>query len=219
MSKVNYELNAEIRTDEGKGASRRLRRDDKIPAIIYGGNKDPQPITLAHKEVFHSLENEAFYSSILTVNLGGKQEKAVLKDLQRNPAKPRIMHMDLLRVSETEKLHMNVPLHFINEDIAPGVKEGGLVSHLMNNLEITCLAKDLPEYLEVDLANVELGHSLHISDVVMPSGVESVALSHGPEHDLPVASINAPRVAKADVEEEATGEGEGEAPASEGETE
>jgi large subunit ribosomal protein L25 len=219
MSEVNYELNAEIRTDEGKGASRRLRRDDKIPAIIYGGNKDPQPITLAHKEVFHSLEHEAFYSSILTVNLGGKQEKAVLKDLQRNPAKPRILHMDLLRVSETEKLHMNVPLHFINEDIAPGVKEGGLVSHLMNNLEITCLAKDLPEYLEVDLANVELGHSLHISDVLMPSGVESVALSHGPEHDLPVASINAPRVAKADVEEEATGEGEGEAPASEGETE
>lgn len=214
MSEVSFELDAEIRTDEGKGASRRLRRENKIPAVIYGGNKAPQSISLAHNEVMHKLEHEAFYSHILTVNLEGKQQKAVLKDLQRHPSKPKLLHLDLQRVSATEKLHMNIPLHFINEDTSPGVKQGGLISHQMNSVEVTCLAKHLPEFIEVDLGALELGHSVHLSDLKLPIGVELVELSHGPEHDLPVATIAMPRGGVEEAAPEEAAE-QGEAPAGE----
>ena len=211
---VTFELNAEVRTDAGKGASRRLRHTGKIPAIIYGGGKDPVSLTMDHGKLAHALENEAFYSHILTINVDGKGEKAVLRDLQRHPSKPTVMHADFQRVSETEKIHMNVPLHFTNEDIAVGVKdEGGLISHNATDVEVSCLAKDLPEYLTVDVAGLELGNSLHLSDIALPEGVELIQLSH--DHDLAVVTIHKPRAAA--VEEEVVAE-EGEA-AAEGEGE
>lgn len=196
----SFEINAELRTDKGKGASRRLRRADKVPAIIYGGKKDPQSLSLKHNELMLHLDHEAFYSHILGVKIDGKTEKAVLRDVQRHPSKPRVLHVDFLRVSETEKLRMNVPLHFMNADISVGVKqEGGVVSHLSSEVEVNCLAKDLPEYIEVDLANLELGHSIHLSELKLPSGVELVELSYGEAHDQAIVNIHK---AKKVVEEE-----------------
>jgi large subunit ribosomal protein L25 len=211
---LSFELEASIRQDMGKGASRRLRRDKKVPAILYGGNATPVALVMDHDKVMHSLEHEAFYSHILTVNVDGKSENAVLKDLQRHPFKPTILHLDLQRVSADEKLRMNVPLHFIGEDMAPGVKQsGGVISHLVNDVEIACLPKDLPEYIEVDVSALQLNDTVHLSDLKLPSGTELVELQHGPEHDQPVVSIHLPRGAK---EEEAE---EGEAAADEGEAE
>ncbi len=215
--KVSFELNAEVRNDLGKGASRRLRRSGKLPAILYGGGEDPLPLLLDHDAVMHKLEHEAFYSHILTVTVDGKAVKAVLKDLQRHPYKPGVLHMDLQRINESEKLRMQVPLHFIGEDVAPGVKQaGGVISHLVTEVEITCLPGNLPEYIEVDVSALEVNESLHLSDIPLPEGVELVQLTHGPEHDLPVVSIHLPRGAaepgEAGAEAEAgeAGEGEGE---------
>jgi large subunit ribosomal protein L25 len=143
---ISFELNAEPRTDTGKGASRRLRHAGKIPAIMYGGNKDPESLTLDHNEVIRNLEHEAFYSHILTVKVGGTETRAVMRDLQRHPSKPFVQHMDLQRVSESEKLRMHVPLHFLGEETAPGVKAGGMVSHEIIEVEVECLPKDLPEH-------------------------------------------------------------------------
>ena len=157
---VSFDLNAEVRDDLGKGASRRLRRTGKVPAILYGAGKEPQLLQLSHNEVARNLEHEAFYSHILSVKVGGKVDQAVLKDLQRHPHKPIVMHLDLQRVSETEKLRMHVPLHFISEDKAPGVKQGGgIISHLLNDVEIHCFPKDLPEYLEVDVSALQLNET------------------------------------------------------------
>ena len=197
----DFKLNVKVRNDMGKGASRRLRRLDKeVPAIIYGGKSAPQSISLSQNEFDKALANEAFYSHIITLDVDGKSEDVILKDLQRHPAKPVILHADFLRVSKTQKLQTKVPLHFINEDNCVGVKlGGGLLSHNMTELDISCLPANLPEYLEVDVAAVEIGQILHISDIVLPEGVESVALSHGESHDLPIFTINKP---KAVVEEE-----------------
>lgn len=189
---TEFVLNAELRSENGKGDARRMRRAEKIPAILYGAGGDSVPLTFVHKDIAHQLENEAFYSHILTVNVDGKVEKAVLRDLQRHPSKPRILHLDLLRVSATEKITMQVPLHFIGEEIAPGVKEGGgLISHQMSNVEIRCLASNLPEFLDVDMSAVNLGETLHLSDIKLPQGVEIVALTHGADHDSPIANIHA----------------------------
>jgi len=197
----DFELVANVRHDQGKGASRRLRRDKKVPGIIYGGGNDPVSLVFDHDKVMHSLENEAFYSHILTINIDGKGEKAVLKDLQRHPYKPTILHLDLQRVKAGEKLRMNVPLHFTGEDVAKGVKlEGGVVSRLINDVEIHCLPKDLPEYIEVDISSLGLNETLHLTDLVIPAGVELVELQHGPEHDQPVVSIHMPRAAKESTE-------------------
>jgi large subunit ribosomal protein L25 len=195
MSKQNFTLDAQVRDVQGKGASRRLRRHAAlVPAIVYGGDKAPQNITVPHKDLVKQLENEAFYSHLVTLNIGGNAELVVLKDLQRHPAKPQILHADFLRVSASKKLHVNVPLHFINEESSKGVKTGGgIVSHSMTQLEISCLPADLPEYIEVDLADVDVGQILHISDLKLPKGVESVALAHGSDHDLPVAAIHKPK--------------------------
>ena len=202
----DFNVTAETRKDVGKGASRRLRHAGKIPGVIYGGGKDAVSLTMAHDDMLHHLEHEAFYSHVLSVVVDGKAEKAVLKDVQRHPSKPKVMHVDFLRVSETEKIHMHVPLHFINEEIAPGVKiGGGLVSHLMAGVDIVCLAKDLPEYLEVDLANLDTGESLHLSDIQLPQGVEIPALAQGPDHDLPIVSIHAKKGGE-EAEEQPAGE-------------
>jgi len=198
---VDFNINAESRSDVGKGASRRLRHAGKVPGIIYGSGKDPVSLTTDHNQLMHHLEHEAFYSHILTVTLDGKTEKVVLKDLQRHPAKPKVLHIDFLRVGDNDVIHMQVPVHFINEESSVGVKEGGMVSHLMNAIEIICKAKDLPEFLTVDMTNVEVGASLHLSDIDMPKGVTSAALTHGADHDLPVVSINAPKGGGEDEED------------------
>ncbi|MEO5702279.1 MAG: 50S ribosomal protein L25/general stress protein Ctc [Gammaproteobacteria bacterium] len=197
----NFELMAEQRNDLGKGASRRLRRANKIPGVIYGGEQAAQSLTLDHNAVARHLEHEAFYSHILTVMIDGQEQKAVLRDLQRHPSKPRILHLDLQRVSATEKLRMRVPLHFIGEDVAPGVKQsGGIVSHLLSDAEVLCLAADLPEFIEVDLSELKLGDAVHLSDLKLPAGVELVALTH--DHDQSVASIHLPRAAVEEVKTE-----------------
>lgn len=217
---VTFELDAEVRTDVGKGASRRLRHASKVPGIIYGGGKDPISLTIEHNKLAHALENEAFYSHILTINVAGKAEKAILRDLQRHPAKPSIMHIDFQRVSDTQKIHMLVPLHFINEDVATGVKdEGGLLSHNASEVEISCLPKDLPEYIEVDVAELALGGALHLSDIQLPADVEIVQLALGEEHDQPIVSIHKPRAAAEETEEAAETEVGEEAAAAEGESE
>ena len=193
-------LHAKGREDTGKGASRRLRRlASEIPAIVYGGKKDPSQVSLSHKDVMKALENEAFFSQIIALDVDGSSEDVVLKDVQRHPAKNLILHMDFLRVSKNTALQTRAPLHFINEDICAGVKlGGGIIAHSMTELAIPCLPADLPEYIEVDMTDVELGQTLHISDITLPKGVESVALSHGPDHDLPVATINKPKAASAE---------------------
>jgi large subunit ribosomal protein L25 len=199
---TDFTLHAKGREDTGKGASRRLRRlAGEIPAIVYGGKKNPARIALIHKDVKKALENEAFYSHIIALDIDGKSEDVIVKDVQRHPAKAIVLHMDFLRVSKNTKLQTRVPLHFINEDICVGVKlGGGLIAHSMTELEIMCLPADLPEYLEVDMADVDLGQTLHISDIKLPKGVESVALSHGGDHDLPIAAVNKSKAKDEDEE-------------------
>ena len=184
-----FVIHAELRDESGKGASRRLRHEGKIPAILYGDTKKPQSLILDHNEVIQHLEHEAFYSQVLTLVANGKKQRAILRDIQRHPWKPKVMHMDFQRINSRKKLHTSVPLHFINEDVCVGFKEGGIISHQINELEVSCLPKDLPEYIEVDVAALDIGSSLHISELTLPEGVESVALSHGEDHDLPVVSI------------------------------
>lgn len=208
MKNQSFELEASVRSDIGKGASRRLRREHQlIPAIIYGGKKDVMTIHLPQKEVFRALENEAFYSHILDLKVDGKKEKVVLKDMQRHPFKPIIQHMDFLRVSAKDKITMQVPLHFLNEDIAPGVKvAGGVVAHYMSDVEIKCLPKDLPEFIEVDLAEAEMDTVIHLSELKIPEGVELTALSHGTDsdNDQPVVSIHKPKRVVEETEEAPT---------------
>lgn len=204
---TDFVLGARTRADMGKGASRRLRRlAEEVPAIIYGGDAAPQPIALAHHELAHALENEAFYSHIISLQVDGKAQDVILKDLQRHPARPVILHADFLRVDKTHKLTTRVPLHFVNEETCVGVRQqGGMIHHNLADLEIQCLPGDLPEYIAVDMADVELGQILHISDLRLPAGVESVALAHGVDHDLPVVAVNKPK-GRAESEEAAEGE-------------
>jgi len=204
---VKFELNAEPRADLGKGASRRLRHAGKVPAIIYGVG-EPTPIMFEHNEVAHQIDNEAFFSHILTINFDGKSESAIIKDLQRHPSKPIVLHMDLQRVSATETIRVNVPIHFINEEAGPGVYAGGLVTHMISEVEVQCLPGILPEYIEADLGKLEIGDIYHLSDLIAPEGVEIVELTHGDSHDQAVASVHLPRAA---IEE--TDEAEAEVPA------
>ena len=207
---MSFELNAEPRSDMGKGASRRLRHAGKVPAIMYGGGKDPEALSLSHNEVLRNLEHEAFYSHILTVKSGGAETQAILRDLQRHPSKPVVMHMDLQRISATEKLKTHAPIHFIGEDVAPGVKAGGLVSHDLTEVSIECLPKNLPEYIEVDVSGLEIGDSIHLSGLNVPEGVTLIDLARGDDYDSSVVSVHAKRVVE-EVEPEAEGE-----PAAEG---
>jgi len=218
---ISFELNAEPRSDMGKGASRRLRHAGKVPAIMYGGDKDPEALTLSHNEVLRSLDHEAFYSHILTVKSAGNETQAILRDLQRHPSKAIIMHMDLQRVSAKEKLKTQVPVHLIGEDVAPGVKAGGLVSHDLTEVAVECLPKDLPEYIEVDLSALDVGESIHLSDLTVPDGVTLTELARGEDHDSSVVSLHVKRIAEeveeiaptaegVDAGEEAQDAGEGE---------
>ena len=200
-----HQLTAEPRDKTGKGANRVLRRSGRIPAIVYGAGKQPQSISLSHNDMLLKLQHESFYSSILTINVNSEDQQVVLKDLQRHPHKPEVLHVDFLRIDEKQKITMRVPLHFINEAHCAGVKTGGgVINRIMNELEISCLPADLPEYIEVDLAEVNLGETLHVSDLKLPDAVELYALQHGGDASSPVVSVNLPKVVEEaeEVEEE-----------------
>jgi len=192
-------IKAEVRKGQGTGASRRLRRADKVPGIVYGGGKDATVIELDHNDIYHKLKLKAFHASILDMSLDGKSEQVLLRDVQMHAWKQNVLHVDFQRIAADKKIHMKVPLHFINADIAPGVKvSGGMVSHIINELDVACLPKDLPEFVEVDLKELAAGHSIHISNLTMPAGVESVALNKG--DDRSVATIIIPRAVAAEEE-------------------
>jgi large subunit ribosomal protein L25 len=193
----SFEFDAELRTKTGKGDARRARREGKVPAILYGGAGEPVQLNLNHNQVSKRLENEAVYSHILTLKFDGREEKAILKALQRHPARPIIMHMDFQRVDEKAKLRVHVPLHFTNQEISVGVKKGGVVTHALVEVEVDCLPQHLPEFIEVDLANLDVGGSIHLSDLKVPAGVEIHALMQGADHDLLVAAIHATRTSDA----------------------
>jgi large subunit ribosomal protein L25 len=199
----DFTLNAEVRSDLGKGASRRLRRlASLVPAVVYGGEKAPESISLLAKEIAKLLENEASYSHIIELTVAGKKQNVIIKALQRHPAKGHVMHADFVRVIAGQKLTAIVPVHFIGEE-AP-IKKGGEVSHVTSELEVTCLPKDLPEFIEVDVSALEIGAIVHLSDLKAPKGVEFVALAHG--NDLAVANVHAPRVVPTEDEAEGTAE-------------
>jgi len=206
MSQVKFEIEATLRSELGKGASRRLRRLKQIPAIVYGAGVEPVLLSLDHNKLETALSHEATYSHILTLNIENKREKVILKAIQRDPSRPVIQHIDFLRVRADQKLTMHVPLHFMGEDAAPGVKEGGIVSHLISDVEVSCLPDALPEFIEVDLSGLQLNETLHLSNLTLPQGVELLALSHGDveEHDLPVASVHKPRIIEEDIIEATT---------------
>ena len=196
---TNFTINAKSREDTGKGASRRLRLTGEVPAIIYGGKKDAEKISILHKDITKALENDAVYSSIISLSIDGKAEDTIIKDIQRHPAKQIILHMDFLRVSKTTKLQTRVPLNFINEDICVGVKlGGGLIAHTMTDIEVSCLPKALPEAIDVDMAEVDVGQIVHLSELTLPDGVESVSLSQGADYDLTVATVNKQKAVEID---------------------
>lgn len=190
MSK-KYVLNAQVRDVQGKGASRRLRNENLVPAVIYGAGQEAKSITLRHNEMIRNLQEEAFYSQIITVDFGDHQEQAILRDLQRHPSRPVVMHADLQRISADQEIRLHVALHFTNEDVSKGVKEqGGSVSHVIGEVEVSCLPKDLPEFIEVDMINIEKGQILHLSDLKLPEGVSLPALALGEDHDTAVAACH-----------------------------
>ncbi|MCP3671859.1 MAG: 50S ribosomal protein L25/general stress protein Ctc [Gammaproteobacteria bacterium] len=196
-----FEINAQSREDAGKGASRRLRRTEHVPGVVYGGKSKPQMISLVHNELMQHLENEAFYSHILNLNIDGKSEQVILKDLQRHPAKALVLHADFQRVSAKSKLRTNIPLHFIGEDDAPGIKMGGAISHNITSVEVLCLPKDLPEFIEVDMSAMEIGSNVHMSELNLPKGVEIPALAQGGEQNMIVVTLHS---GHGGMEEEAT---------------
>ncbi len=199
-----FDLVAEYREDSGKGASRRLRHEGKVPAIIYGAGRPPRSLSFDHNKVLRELQHESFYSSVLNIKVGNQSQAAIVKDIQRHPAKPIVMHIDLQRIVEDEEIKMNIPIHYVGAEVAPGVKTGGgSVSHLMTDVEVVCLPKHLPEYFEVDISALELDEMLHLSDLKLPEGVEIPELAQGPEHDHPIVSIHVIKVAAVEEEEEA----------------
>ena len=212
---MQLEFNANKRDGQGTGASRRLRRTGRVPGILYGGTAQPQQIDIDHNELFQLLRKEAFYSSVLNINLDGKKEMCLLRDVQRHPYRPVILHADFQRVDATHKLHQKVPLHFINADVSPGVKlSGGMVQHVMSDLDVRCLAKDLPAFIEVDLKDMTTGHSLHVSELTLPAGVEAVlhkgedpvvatVIVRGGKAEEEVVEVEAAPVAAAPVEKKA----------------
>ena len=190
MSK-QFVLQAQARELQGKGASRRLRNQGLVPAVVYGAGQDAQSISLRHNELIRNLQEEAFYSQIITVDFGDRKEQVILRDLQRHPAKPIIMHADLQRISDDQEIRVHVALHFLNEEASKGVKEqGGAVNHSMSEVEVSCLPKNLPEFIEVDMINVEKGQILHLSDLKLPEGVSLPQLALGEDHDNAIAAIH-----------------------------
>ena len=213
-----FELIAEPRSDVGKGASRRLRRDGKLPGIVYGTDKIASMVMFNHNEIMHHLEQESFYSRVLTLKIGKIKEKVVLKDLQRHPYKRSLLHIDLQRVDEEQTLIMRVPLHFIDEEKCLGVKQdGGVISHLMTEIEIVCLPKDLPEFIDVDMLEVGINETLHLTDIKLPEGVQINSLLHGGDDAQPVVSVHIPKVSAADEAADAAEAAEADEAAGEGE--
>ena len=206
----DFVIEAFPRDDQGRGASRRLRREErKIPAIIYGAGKEATPISIWHNELKKALENEAFFSHILTIELNGKKESVILKDLQRHPYKLLLTHADFQRVKKDQEIVVQVPLHLLNEDTAPAIKTfGGVAFRLMTEVEVACLPKHLPEFIEIDMADVEMDQVVHMSDLKLPEGVRIPALQHDGEHDQAVVSVSKPKGVKADEAEDEVGEGE-----------
>jgi len=217
---TDYQINAEPRSESGKAASRRYRREGKIPAVVYGAGKENTSLLLDHHEIFHNLETEGFHSAVIKINVGKQTEQAILRDVQMDPVKPNVLHVDFQRVSATEKLHIAVPIHFVGEEEAPGVKtEHGILSHMINEVDVSCLPADLPEYLEVDVSGLNVGDSVNLSDIQVPEGVELTALMHEGE-DQVVATVYQPTMEVEEEELEAEAEAEGaEEAAAEAETE
>ena len=195
-----FDLIAEPRDDKGKGASRRLRHEGRVPAILYGGGREPRALTFDHNKLSHQMQSESFYSSILSIQVADASQAAIVKDVQRHPVRDAIVHIDLQRILEDQEIRMHVPIHFINEDIAVGVKiGGGSVSRLLTDVEVVCLPRYLPEYFEVDIATLDVDQMLHLSDLKIPEGVEIPELAQGPEHNHPIVAIH---IIKAAVIEE-----------------
>ena len=208
--KTSFELVAEFRDTQGKGASRRLRHQGKVPAILYGGHSDARPLTLSHQKLLILLDNERFYSTILNLKVGDQAQAAILKDVQRHPYKNAIVHIDFQRVEENEKIRISIPLHFTGAAVSPGVKsQGGLVFHMRNETEVSCLPKDLPEFIEVDISGLSLNESIHLSQLKIPEGVTLVDLA---KDDVAVVAIHSPRA----EEPEPTAAAAGAAPAADG---
>ena len=206
--KISFELAAEARNDEGKGASRRLRHAGRVPAILYGGKAEPQSLSLNHEKLLTLVENEKFYSTIVGVNVGGNVQPVVVKDLQMHPAKNQVLHLDLQRVLDDEKIRLRLPIHFKGESVSPGVKtQGGIASHRLADIEVQCLAKDLPEEIVLDLSQMKLNESKYVSDIPLPEGVVATLVLQG--KDQVVVSIHSPRA----EEPEAAAAAEGAAPA------
>jgi large subunit ribosomal protein L25 len=199
---VKFEIRGEPRTLGNRGSSRRLRRTGRVPAIVYGGGKEPRAISIDHNSLAHQMVNEAFYTSILTVKVGDETQPVVVKDVQRHPARPLIMHLDFQRIVEDQEITLRVPIHFTGEENAKGVKEqGGVVEHIETDVEISCLPRHLPEYLVLDVTNLELNQMYHLADIKLPEGVSSVALKHG--RNLPIVAVNLPREEEIEVPVEA----------------
>lgn len=194
-----FEVVAQPRAALGTSANRRLRRSGQIPANLYGGGKDPTPLTLEENRIRKQIENEAFAAHILTVKVEDEESQAVLKSVHRDPVTNRVIHMDFQRISARSEIHMHVPLHFVNEEDCPGKRAGGIVTHLLVEVEVGCLPKDLPEYIEVDMASLDVGDSVHLSELALPEGVHLMALAHNPDNDQPVVSVQPPQ--KLEVEE------------------
>ena len=194
-----FEVVAQPRAALGTSASRRLRRSGQIPANLYGGGKDPTPLSLEESRIRKQIENEAFAAHILTVKVEDEESQAVLKSVHRDPVTSRVIHMDFQRISARSEIHMHVPLHFVNEEDCPGNRAGGIVTHLLVEVEVGCLPKDLPEYIEVDMASLDVGDSVHLSELALPEGVHLMALVHNPDNDQPVVSVQPPQ--KLEVEE------------------
>lgn len=211
---TGFEFSAQVRTTTGKAEARRMRNNGQVPGIIYGAGKEPEMISLPHDAILHALEHEAFYSHILKITLdNGQKEDVVLKDVQRHVFKPKIEHVDFFRVKATEKLTMHIPLHYLGEEEAPGIADaGGVLSKLMTDIEVRCLPKDLPEFIEVDISKLEMDQALHISDIKLPQGVE---LLHAVDeaHDHPIVSVHQPKVSKEDIDAEVAAEEEAKAEA------
>jgi len=189
--KTSFELVAEFRETQGKGASRRLRHEGKVPAILYGGHAAARTLTLSHQKLLIMLENERFYSTILNLKVGDQSQAAILKDVQRHPFKNAIVHIDFQRVEENEKIRISIPLHFTGASVSPGVKsQGGIVSHMRTEAEVSCLPKDLPEFIEVDISGLSLNESIHLSQLKIPPGVVLVELA---KEDAAVVAIHSPR--------------------------
>ena len=209
-------INATPRADVGKGASRRLRRNNGVPAILYGAKKEAQSLLLQHHEIIKVLENEQIYTQLFNLNINGEMHSVRLRDIQRHAYKPKILHMDFQRVTGTERLHVKIPLHFINEEHSPAVKDGAIIAHQIKEVEIICPALHIPAFLEVDLSNLVVDQIIHLSDLKLPADAVIVALTHGESHNLPIAAAHMPRAVVEEVEEAPVAE---EAAAPEGTTE